>query len=331
MTDQSDDLISETQSDTWIERFLAFALLAAVRLLATLPLWLRRFIGYSGGWIVGFILLQDRQVVRHQVQRFLPDSWSRTFPNRVFASIGLTVLESINLTPLLKRKALRFPPESEATLRALATLPRGCITLTAHIGNWELLAATIVERNIDLYAISRMARLESVQEILSRVRKKHDVSTLWRRQASPRTIIRLLSSNSNLVAALIDQDTRVRSVASPFFGELACTPSGLVEMAQRFDLPIITAFSVRMPDGTYEAYIDFLPFDSGIDEVLAEFHRRLERVIRAHPEQWVWFHKRWRTRGTTKRLNKQEYFAWLQHAAHGAPQTDRGAVGSSSA
>lgn len=89
----------------------------------------------------------------------------------------------------------------------------------------------------------------------------------------------------------------------PFFGEPAWTPVGAAELALRIGCPVLPAFAYRRLDGTHHAVIQPpLPIpttestDDAVRELTASATTAIERQIRLHPEQWVWMHRRWRTR-----------------------------------
>ena len=96
---------------------------------------------------------------------------------------------------------------------------------------------------------------------------------------------------------LIDQDTKVDGVFVPFFGRLAWTPSGAADLAARFDAAVLPTFTERLADGSHVARIQpamDLPADP--TAATAAMTERIEAQIHRVPEQWVWLHRRWRTR-----------------------------------
>ncbi|MEE8466883.1 MAG: lysophospholipid acyltransferase family protein, partial [Planctomycetota bacterium] len=118
-----------------------------------------------------------------------------------------------------------------------------------------------------------------------------------------RRLIRALAKN-RVVGLLIDQDIGdIPGVFVPFFGRPAWTPTGAAMFALRRRCPVIPAFIHRCPDGTHRLEIQpplTIPStgsaQSQIAELTAASTACIERQIRAHPEQWVWSHRRWRTR-----------------------------------
>src|SRR5690606_9496956 len=105
------------------------------------------------------------------------------------------------------------------------------------------------------------------------------------------------------VALLIDQDTKVKSRFVNFFGKPAATPVGATVLAMKTGAAIVSTYVYLGDDWKQHMYIlPEIPITLTRDEehdmvantqVLTNF---IENVIRQHPEQWVWMHKRWKTK-----------------------------------
>ena len=169
----------------------------------------------------------------------------------------------------------------------------GALALTAHIGNWDLLGAYFANQGLSVSTIGRPARSRILQPILEKLRRRNGIDTIWR-DTNPKKIISLFKGKK-ILAALIDQDTPVRSVFSPFFGVPAKTPAGLIDLALRFSTAIYAVFLVRESRYWYRIYIERAEHLQSGRPDLAWYHKELESVIHHHPEQWAWFHKRWRS------------------------------------
>jgi KDO2-lipid IV(A) lauroyltransferase len=218
-------------------------------------------------------------------------------------------MESLNVRPILDT-GITF--ENLECLRRLVASGKGVIALSAHFGNWELLAAFASSQGFNLAAIGQFPRKTALQPLLESLRTRNGVATLWRTDSGGAKAILGHLKRGGIVAAVIDQDTRVDSVMVPFFGIPAKTPSAVVSMALRLGLPITTAFSARRPDGGFNIYFDEILERDSPEAVLTEYHRRLENLIREYPEQWVWFHKRWRTLPDQSTLSSREYINRLE-------------------
>jgi hypothetical protein len=109
--------------------------------------------------------------------------------------------------------------------------------------------------------------------------------------------------NNELIGLLLDQDTKVRGVFADWFGHPAWTPSGPAYLAYTADLNIMFLENYRKPDGTYVVNVSApLPrpmtgdLKADIQAYTQMMNDRLCDHIRQYPEQWVWMHRRWKTR-----------------------------------
>lgn len=288
---------------------LRTALAAAILALGYLPPSVRLRLGALGGFLYGCCPSRDRQIAHLQIQRFLrPREPIAPLLRQVFSEVGRTTLSALNLAPLLAT----VDCSSSELIDRLKAERRPVLALTAHFGPWDLLGAWVVSRGLPLATVGRAARQPMLQTVLASVRARYGITTIWRDEdRGMRRIIGHLRGGG-AIAALIDQDTDVSGVPIPFFGHPAHTPSGLIELARRCQAHIITAFISRNANGRYT--IDLRSIDDGATptEVLMSYTSRLEEHIRAHPTQWVWFHKRWRTQPDGTRLSSREYAAWLK-------------------
>lgn len=288
------------------------ALTEVIKILGLLPLPLRQLLGHSFGNLFYLIPTRDRAIARLQVSKFLKSRKAWSIVRRVYANAGRTALESLNLKPLIEsHPEILHDPAWEIADNALKA-GRGLIALTAHIGNWDLFAAISVVRGLPVVVVGRQSTFESLQNALDWLRTFHGIQTLWREHSfSARSVIKALSDNK-LIGVLIDQDTRVNSIMAPFFGHPASTPSALVSLAKRRGTPVVSAFLIPDQARTYRLVVEELSTEGSLEETLVEFNRRLEVQIRRSPDQWMWFHKRWRTREDGTRPRSFEYLEWLK-------------------
>jgi Kdo2-lipid IVA lauroyltransferase/acyltransferase len=294
---------------TALKKFLVKALLC---ILTPLPLSVRQFLGAQVGIIIGKLPLSEKRIARKQLTLMLynKEEQAPLIPGPMFTSLGITLFESLNLKPILDNHEHFIECPDWELVQELRAKSTGIVALTAHFGNWELLAAYVAKRNIPLTVIGKPSDRDYLQEELSALRQQNGVKTIWRDGNSlAREIIKDLK-NGNVIAALIDQDTNVQSIPVPFFGYPAYTPSALVRLAQRCNAPLVAAFITRNRNNTFTVRVHHLAQKESTEATLLAYHALLEQQIKATPEQWVWFHKRWRTVATGRR-SSAEYEAWL--------------------
>ncbi|MCI5065141.1 lysophospholipid acyltransferase family protein [bacterium] len=294
------------------------------RLLALVPFRLRSNLGALCGSLIGRILQlsgsRDYLVAKEQLRIFLraddPDhaalSVFRHFTRIAFECVDLRKAISASADPSHDSKGI-IACEDIELVQQLRDSGEPILALTAHFGNWELMAGHICSLGIPVVTVAREARNARLQTLLREQREELGVTTIWRGGKTAQKELITAFREARTVAALIDQDTRVSGAFSPFFGREVITPSALIDLARRTGAQIVTAFCLREPSGSYLVRVTPLSPTLSTEEILSLYHKRLEDVIRSAPEQWVWFHKRWRTLPEGGRLSSKQYLNFLQH------------------
>jgi len=180
---------------------------------------------------------------------------------------------------------------------------RGVVLATGHLGNWELLNARLGIEGLPITIAVREVYDARLDAIATAVRSRFGADVVPRGVTAGRRLAVALRTN-RAVGLLIDQDIRdIPGVFVPFFGHEAWTPSGAATLALRSRSPTVPGFIHRRPDGGHLITIDPPlpdppegPLEGRIRELTAASTAAIERAIRRHPEQWVWMHRRWRTR-----------------------------------
>ena len=96
-----------------------------------------------------------------------------------------------------------------------------------------------------------------------------------------------------MLGLIADQDGGYEGVFVPFLGKMAATPSGPAYFARKFKAPCIPIYIVRKPDG----YGHQVTGDRKADDynLTLKMTQSVERIIKAYPDNWLWFQHRWNT------------------------------------
>ncbi len=174
---------------------------------------------------------------------------------------------------------------------------RGVLFATAHLGNWELSAyahalltgpMNVVVRPLDNPLIDRMVeRRRSLSG--NRILAKKDYA---------RAILKALAANQ-AVGVLVDQNAAPNEgVFVDFFGVAACAATGFMRIAHRSGAAVIPGFALWMEEEQRYVlrFYPPLPVSGDAAADTRALHRKLEEIVRQYPGQWLWMHRRWKTR-----------------------------------
>lgn len=178
---------------------------------------------------------------------------------------------------------------------------RGVVVLTGHMGAFELGSRAGEITGLPFVVVMKRLRNPYVERALERLRGAGGATLVGvtrggKERVAGRRILEHLEANA-VVGILNDQDVGDSGVLVEFFGQPTWTGTGPVRFAARAGAPLLTGFIHR--EGTRHVMAVDPPIPlAGDDEAsvaaaLAEYTRRLEAAVRAHPEQYFWFHKRW--------------------------------------
>jgi KDO2-lipid IV(A) lauroyltransferase len=178
---------------------------------------------------------------------------------------------------------------------------RGCLVVTGHCGNWELLASRIASLGVPLTVVARRVNDERFDALIRGYRGGAGMEILLRDDPRFLAAVRDALGRNRVVALLIDQDSAGGGVFVPFFGRLAHTPPGAAILAFRTKAPVLASFIRRRPDGGHLITFETMPVPPSagagkVTELTATFTAAIEAAIRRAPAEWVWWHERWRRR-----------------------------------
>jgi KDO2-lipid IV(A) lauroyltransferase len=177
---------------------------------------------------------------------------------------------------------------------------KGVIILTAHFGNWELLAqCSTVKLGFPLNVVVKTQSNPLINQTINKRRLLFGNRTIPM-ETSLREILRALR-NGEAVGLVADQAAPKENVPIEFFGTMVPTHQGPSAFCLKMGCPMVAAFTVRQPDGTYDAFLQEVPsqdLQGDNEENVIELTRRhvkiTEDFIRKHPDHWMWQHKRWK-------------------------------------
>jgi KDO2-lipid IV(A) lauroyltransferase len=197
---------------------------------------------------------------------------------------------------------VRWPAQDRQVLDQALARKKGVVFVSGHVGSWELLARRVAQAGYPAQTIAKETTDPRLTRLVERFRSSGKLKTLWRGQdGAAKAMLRALRAGE-ILGMLIDQDTRVQSIFVPFFGAPAATPRAAADLALRTGASVVMGFCQRQADGRYGVSMEELPLPSTADReadvhaLTAAMTSSIEAAIRRAPEQWVWMHRRWKTR-----------------------------------
>jgi len=239
-------------------------------------------------------------------------SWAEkeTVARKVFEHFAMTAAEVLQFSKLTPKKIKKIVDFENAlqVYESLLSEGRGLISITAHIGNWELLAGVFGLLGFHGAVLARRLYYEPYNQWIVGLRQSLHVPTLYRDQSS-KEILKLLRRNE-IIGLLPDQDIEsLKGIFVPFFGRPAYTPVAPVRLALASQAPMVCNFLIRRPDGTYRMILGDVirpvvksSRAEAIEEYTAQWMANFEKVIREYPEQWAWMHNRWKTQAPVEEV-----------------------------
>ncbi len=265
------------------------------------PRPLADWLGYACAKLLDHAIPRLRRTAIRNLEMAYPDrdaAWRNQIADGVFASIG-RLLVAFARFPRINRANIAqwiryegFKHYERAKARG-----KGVLFATAHLGNWELSAFAHALLTEPMSVVVRPLDNPLIDRIVER-RRALSGNTLLSKREFARSILHALRSNEP-VGILVDQNSSPdNGVFVPFFGTLACANLTFAKLAARSGAAVIPGFAIWSE--TERRYIlHFYPeveMTGDAEEDTRRIQAAIEAAVRENPDQWLWIHRRWKTR-----------------------------------
>jgi len=278
-----------------------------VRVMAILPASGARAFGILLGWTVYLLHGRLRRVGMRNLQLAFPQmaaSERRRILRRLFANLGRQLGDSC-----------RFPRYNRENISQLAVYDgfenfehaqargKGVLFLTAHFGGWEVSSFMHALHGHPLHILVRPLDNPYLDRLVTRYRTRSGNRTIPK-QDFARAMLAALRAGET-VGVLMDQNmTPEQGVFVDFFGIPACTSTLMARMALRTGAAVVPGFclwdaALRRYRVRFEAAMEIIRTGNEEADIVANtaaYTRVIEDYARRYPEQWLWVHRRWKTR-----------------------------------
>ena len=225
-----------------------------------------------------------------------------------FASLGRVLGEVSQFSKYSKEQMaalvdFKFDDYTQSIYDKVKNDGRGVLITTGHLGNWEMLVQTFAVWHEPMSYLARPIDNPLIEELTVAMRTRFGNRPL-NKTNSARTAIRLLREGE-IVGVLADVNAHPKEgVFVPFFGVTACTTAGPATLAIRTNALLFPIFCVYDREAKRYKIVHgeaIEPANTGdreadIAATTAAYTAEIEKIIRQYPEQWLWIHKRWKTR-----------------------------------
>ena len=239
-----------------------------------------------------------RRVAYRNLALALPGADPRAIVDGVFRSIARLLVTFAKFPSIHRGNASRWIRyEGREHFDEAMRAGRGVLFATAHLGNWELSAYAHALLAAPMNVIARPLDNPLIDRLVERRRGLSGNRLIYKKDFA-RSILKALSANQ-AVGILIDQNASpADGVFVDFFGIPACAGTGFAKIAAHSGAAVIPGFAL-WSDEERRYILRFyppVPVTGDAARDTQALQSRLEQVIRAYPDQWLWIHRRWKTR-----------------------------------
>jgi KDO2-lipid IV(A) lauroyltransferase len=289
------------------QRLEYIVVLVLVRGLSALPRKWSKAIGAALGGLAYRAAGRLRRTGDRNLTLAYPASdpiWREHVLRQLFRSLGLQLAEFCLMSRYTRESAAAFL-RYEGLERYLAARDsgRGVLVVTGHLGLWELSSFYHSLMGYPMSMVIRRLDNPLVDRLVNRIRCLHG-NTVLHKDDFARGLLGAMRRGETVGILMDTNMTPPQGVFVDFFGVPACTASGLARIAMRTNAAILPGFLTWREDE--EKYV--LEFDEPLTFVHTGSYEEdivtntqictaaIERWVRRFPEQWLWVHRRWKTR-----------------------------------
>ncbi len=256
----------------------------------------------------------------------LSDAEIRTLAIKSMQQLTMVAMETFFTTRLINEwtwpRHLRLKNIAQGL--DILTSRRGAILVTGHYGSWELCGYALATMGFPITAVMRPLDNPYINRYLMDVRAKRGLQLLYKKGVS-RSADDILT-NGGVLAFIADQNAGHKGLFVDFFGVKASTYKSIALLAIQHQVPIVVGYARRTSKRfEYEVGVnrviepqEWAGRDDELFWITQEYTRAIEDFVREQPEQYLWIHRRWKSRP------KNETALMASATAHGTTAEETG-------
>jgi len=281
-----------------------FAVLCLAALARLIPAPVSDLLGAGLGRLAYYLLASRRRITIDNLRRGIGDSLTdkqiQETARAVFSNIGRTIFELPRLKRLSREDFDRIVAGSgQEKIRQALSGGKGGILIAPHFGNWEMMAGWVAAQGFPMDLLIGIQHNSLVDELLIGLRRSMGVGII-RSDTGVRGVFKALKAN-RLIGVVADQHDPANGIILDFFGRKASQVKGPAAFSVKIGCPVIPMALRRERYDRHVAMIGdviYPPCSGNVDQdildVTLQYTRFFEEIIRRHPDQWMWTHRRWK-------------------------------------
>jgi KDO2-lipid IV(A) lauroyltransferase len=215
--------------------------------------------------------------------------------------MGRTIIEYAILPFLTRDNVSQYVSiEGESNLQDALKNGKGAILLTLHLGNGDFGISALSKLGYPMNLISKEFKARWLNDLWFGMRRKIGTKFISVEKSSF-DILRALRKNEFVIFVLDQFMGPPIGVRTLFFGKETGTAAGCALIAERTKTPVLPCYTYRLPNGQHQIviglpiqHLDHQPGDKNIAVMTQDYTDRIESIVRGHPDQWMWIHRRWK-------------------------------------
>ncbi len=245
-----------------------------------------------------------RRLVLDSLKASFPEkdeTWRRGILRGMYSHFSwmlVEILAAVNDTSLVNKMVVEV--HGKEIVDRFKIEKQGCFMLTAHFGNWEIGGSWFCQNDYPMMPAARDTDDEGFAALVESYRSILGEKTIRKGAKNVRQMVKS-ALDGWIIALLSDQDAGRDGTPVTFLGRRTTMVNGPAALSLTAKVPLITAYSLRLAPFKYKIFI-LPPIATGQEgrcsENIAELTRKanavLEDMVRLAPEQWFWFHRRWK-------------------------------------
>jgi KDO2-lipid IV(A) lauroyltransferase len=290
-----------------LEKIEYWFVLAVVRGLGRMPRGLARFFAEGLAWAVYRLFGRLRRVGELNLQNAFPElsaAQRRARLRGMYRCLGWQLVEFCRMSRYTAQNTEGWiRTEGLEHYLAASARGKGVLVLTGHLGAWELSSFYHSLMGFPMGMVIRRLDNRLLDQFVNGIRCLHGNRVLHKDDFARGLLTAMRGGDT--VGILMDTNmTPPQGVFVRFFGRMACTAAGLARVALKTGAAVLPGFMLWEPgEGRYVLHfgpeLHFEKSDDHESDILAatqQCNDVLEAWIRRYPDQWLWIHRRWKTR-----------------------------------